>query len=201
MIWTAGAVSALLALGACGGSGDDRDRDRDRVRDRDRDSDSGEYSERRDGGDDDRDRNEPDRDGGPGRDGELGREAAPPSGPPASSAGMPASGAAAGGGGARVLAANDSSNDAISMEWMSGSWSPACGTAPPVRFTPQSTFRGTIQGARGSGTYQLGGGAPLTIRLTIAGTSVDGNIARMDPETMALRLPGAPTRVLKWCGP
>ena len=102
-----------------------------------------------------------------------------------------------------MLPANDTSNDAISREWMAGTWSSSCGGAGArtLRFTPETVFSGTVQSARGTGTYQLGGGAPLSISLTMGGRTVSGSIARMSPETMAITLPGSATQVLSWCGP
>lgn len=112
-------------------------------------------------------------------------------------------GEVASGGSKRMLAANDMSNDVITPEWMAGSWSTSCGAADgrTMRFTPQNVFNGTFQSARGTGTYRIGGGTPLSISITVAGATVSGGIARMSPETMAIRLPGSPAQVLYWCGP
>ena len=106
-------------------------------------------------------------------------------------------------GSVRVLPANDTSNEAISREWMAGTWSSSCGVAGArtLRFTPETVFTGSVQSARGTGTYRIGGGTPLSISLTMGGRTVDGNIARMSPETMAITLPGAAPQVFRWCGP
>lgn len=107
------------------------------------------------------------------------------------------------GGSMRMLPANDSSNDVISPEWMAGTWSSSCGGAGArtLRFTPGTAHSGSVQSARGMGSYYIGGGTPLTISLTMGGRTVNGNIARMNPETMAITLPGSPAQVLRWCGP
>jgi hypothetical protein len=126
-----------------------------------------------------------------------------PSAPGPAGIGSLDKGEVASGGGKRVMAANDMSNDAISPAWMAGSWSTSCGAAEgrTMRFTPQTVFTGTFQSARGTGTYRLGGGTPLSISITVAGATVSGGIARTSPETMAIGLPGSPAQTLCWCGP
>lgn len=98
------------------------------------------------------------------------------------------------------LPAGDNDNSIITMAWLStGTWRLSCADRSGYfRFVPQGGLSGTFQSQGGSGQYRLAWGTPPTITMTANGSSISGDLVRVDRETMVLRLGAAP-RTLSRC--